>query len=930
MFNTYLFEKIVFLEKRCPLMNAKNPHTFFLLVFIFFSSLSLAQDAKKYAHNALAEKVYLQTDNEVYTNNKTIWFKAVILNASTHNPDIVSGVLYVELIDAQKKIRDRKLIKIDKGVGDGFFDLDASYVQGKYLIRAYTEWNKNFGNDFIFEKYIQIFSTSDGVKLPEAIQNIRRVDTLMNMQRFRVDLYPKIIDNKHKNKLKVVVTEDDKKDTVLVKKDNKERYVLDYSISKASDQFEIAFITDNNLHYSKTFSPKENYLDIQFFPESGDLVDGLTSKVGFKAIGIDGKGKYVEGVILNEKGEVITTFQSNPIGMGSFILSNVDGATQYSAKLTSEKKDEESLIPLPKVIKRGHTLMVTSQKNNVNVIISFNYEKQGKVDLKVSCRGYDYLEKRIVLSNKTSIVSMEKAMLPEGVLVFTLLEENGRPIAERLYFNEREGERVVISAAMNKLNFQYVQREYMDIDIETKNSEGLSVPTNMSLLVLNKDLFGKIQNSRESILSYFLLSSDIRGHIEDPGAYFVKDSSLEIDDLMLTQGWRKYNYTKPIGKFNHKLETGLEVSGIINVKDSKGKKRETDLVLTTFDEERYIYVKTVTAPGSFNFQLAPTYGGYVEAIVKSNETFENNKNPYRISLSKRKPLPVSFDANSITIVKDSLINKVVTEQRDQKIKEDDYYFYGSGVTQLDEVILNGYKLTPERKKMRDKYGSPNTIIEGDAIKEKEEDWSYGLYSVLFFNFRDKVNVKRVNGVLIAETIKKGKYDPPTLIVVDGIPVVSHDQELIQRIPVDEVKSFEVIDGAKGFSRLFQQVFPEASPPYPATGSVISIYTKSGNGLHAALRSKKQLDINTIPVFSKHKIYYTPTHDIDNSSDYLNPDVRFPIYWNPQVISDTDGKASVSFYNSDNTGNFMIIIEGVSNTGQVGYKQLEYTVKSRDN
>ena len=76
-------------------------------------------------------------------------------------------------------------------------------------------------------------------------------------------------------------------------------------------------------------------MDLQFFPESGELVHGLSSKVGFKAIDATGKGKIIEGAIVDEKENSITTFKSNSLGMGSFILINADSSKKYYARLKS-------------------------------------------------------------------------------------------------------------------------------------------------------------------------------------------------------------------------------------------------------------------------------------------------------------------------------------------------------------------------------------------------------------------------------------------------------------------------------------------------------------------------------------------------------------------------------------------------------------------
>ena len=89
----------------------------FTVFFIFLIGYVRSQESEKYSHNSLAEKIYLELDNEVYTNNKTIWFKAIVTNATTHETNLSSGVLYVELIDSNKYIVDTKIIKLKGGIG---------------------------------------------------------------------------------------------------------------------------------------------------------------------------------------------------------------------------------------------------------------------------------------------------------------------------------------------------------------------------------------------------------------------------------------------------------------------------------------------------------------------------------------------------------------------------------------------------------------------------------------------------------------------------------------------------------------------------------------------------------------------------------------------------------------------------------------------
>ncbi len=101
------------------------------------------------------EKVYLHVDRTYYHSGEDIWYKAYLVNAQTLQPISTSNNLYVELIDPNAKIVARNVIRIDS-VGTGDFHLRDSSQPGTYRIRAYTNWMRNFGDRFIFEKEIYV------------------------------------------------------------------------------------------------------------------------------------------------------------------------------------------------------------------------------------------------------------------------------------------------------------------------------------------------------------------------------------------------------------------------------------------------------------------------------------------------------------------------------------------------------------------------------------------------------------------------------------------------------------------------------------------------------------------------------------------------------------------------------------------------------
>ena len=119
----------------------------------------ISQSNSDYARNAYGEKIYLQTDNEVYAVNSTLWFKASVVNAVTLTGDYSSGVLYVDLISPSNEVVEHKIIKLRKGIASGHFDIEGNIEAGNYQLRAYTEWNKNFNEDFVFTKPLEVVSS---------------------------------------------------------------------------------------------------------------------------------------------------------------------------------------------------------------------------------------------------------------------------------------------------------------------------------------------------------------------------------------------------------------------------------------------------------------------------------------------------------------------------------------------------------------------------------------------------------------------------------------------------------------------------------------------------------------------------------------------------------------------------------------------------
>jgi len=209
-----------------------------LLLTQFYLAIRVhSQTPSAYDSLRVIEKVYLHVDRDSYFAGEDIWFKAYLIDALDRLLTNHSSNLHVDLISPSSKIISGRIIRLEGGLGNGDFKLPDDLRSGRYKLRAYTNYMRNFSDSLFFSKEI------------------------------------------------IVINSNDEKD-------------------KISD--EVKYV--------------ENKIRLCFFPEGGSLVDNVSSIVAFKATNSLGKGCDISGKIYSSNGDLITTFISTHLGMGSFFL----------------------------------------------------------------------------------------------------------------------------------------------------------------------------------------------------------------------------------------------------------------------------------------------------------------------------------------------------------------------------------------------------------------------------------------------------------------------------------------------------------------------------------------------------------------------------------------------------------------------------------
>lgn len=323
-----------------------------------------------------------------------------------------------------------------------------------------------------------------------------------------------------------------------------------------------------NISRSKvTESSKDSTFRFEIFPEGGNLVSGLLSKLAFRAT--DGKGNpvFVEGTIFQDD-KSLCKIKSVHDGMGAVLFTPFKDK-KYRIELNNGKS-----YPLPKIHPQGMALRILGQdKKQLNLVISQSVGlANGPIYLMGQMRGMICCIAKGMLKDSLRVSIPLDNFLYQGIVEFTLFDSSMRPFAERLVY-VHPNKKLNIALTPDKDN--YAIREKGTIKIKVTDAEGNPVRANLGISVFDRVYDNPVDPV--NILSYCYLSSQIRGKIYNPTYYFDErnDGRKEgLDLLLLTQGWRRYVWDTKDGSYQGWPFLTDEINGIQSLKIKSKKKDE--------------------------------------------------------------------------------------------------------------------------------------------------------------------------------------------------------------------------------------------------------------------------------------------------------------------------------------------------------------------
>src|SRR6185312_5071235 len=166
-----------------------------------------------------------------------------------------------------------------------------------------------------------------------------------------------------------------------------------------------------------------------------------------------------------------------------------------------------------------------------------------------------------------------KNKFPSGIVQFTLFSAGGEPLNERLVFIQNNDQ---LDLSVNSSGKVFTPRGKTKINFSAKNQLGQPVIGNFSVAVVDEIKVPSNKTAETTIFSNLLLTSDLKGYIEQPAYYFgaiTSKTKADLDILMLTQGYHRFEWKQILT--NHAVptvyqpESSFEITGYLKTLGGK-------------------------------------------------------------------------------------------------------------------------------------------------------------------------------------------------------------------------------------------------------------------------------------------------------------------------------------------------------------------------
>ncbi|MBO7580347.1 MAG: hypothetical protein J6T38_02350 [Bacteroidaceae bacterium] len=817
--------------------------------------LSYIQKAMNFNKVVPQEKVYLHFDNMGYFENETLWFKAYVSRTDNGHLSDLSKVLYVELLNPTGDVLQTLKYPIDSlGQSHGEMKLDTIMGSGLYEVRAYTRYMTNWGTNAVFSRVIPIFKkpAKEGDYSDLTIASIP---------------YHQRVPNRR-----------DPQDSLYVQAVAEEIY------------------TDR---LAKTIS-------VQFYPEGGDLIVGKKCRVAMLAVDDNGHPYEGEGFVMNGTGDVLASVKTDTLGRGIFeVVPDTGRFTFQMRNLQKGENRQVQFFTLPKAKEEGCALHVDAIHENMLATLQCTDKMCGNQLGYVLMHDGNIFRCDTLTAAPLIEIELDRQAMPEGVNQMTFFDSWGRIVSERLFFlcpKPDKADSIRIVAKTSKLK----PCGKVELELRTKPNANLSFSAIDAQTMTN----GKQGNMK----TWMLLSSEVRGYIHNVDYYFEADDKKHRQDadlLMLTQGWRRYDWRLMSERYTFRkaqpIEDQFYLNGQLKVYRKRNPVSNVRMYVSLYNQKGQSLIGNARTDslGNYAFKM-PFMDGewkmciYTTRDIKKKDKDKEKRKTYYVGIDRQfSPNPRYLTPLETAILHPLAPNAFVKKPFEELDEEDEFI----PITERDHVLQN---VTVKARKKRyftnddwlwknEAYGKQYATIYYDADKELDKILDRGEPVPRTIEFiRDKLNadldkygfdeyyIKGRNITFVVDNNEEGGY-AEWLNYVKSIYIVfnemmsptlgmwniidSPDHKIIVYIYTHRVFTTE---SNKGLRRTYFQGFNTAS-------------------------TFKTEDYSVIPPMA---------------------DFRRTIWWQPDIKTDEQGKAKVEFFNNSTCEEMYISVEGMTEDGKM--------------
>jgi hypothetical protein len=506
---------------------------------------------------------------------------------------------------------------------------------------------------------------------------------------------------------------------------------------------------------------------------------------------------------------------------------------------------------------------------------------------------------KVIKEEIQGVINTEQ--LHSGILHITFFNKDDQPLAERLCFVN---------------NKEYIQKGELitdTVDFSAKGKNRLSIQlkdtVQGSFSVSISDTKYNLSPAREeNIFSSMLLTSDLKGYIHHPAFYFTSDNDsvrTALDLVMMTNGWRRFKWTtlsqKAVQSPFYKDAAYISLAGKVTLRDTKKPFAESPLLLLLITEDSTRSMQMISTGKQGNFLLdSMLFFGKSRILISD---IRGKKSKYIYVKMTGDSIGKSFRQVAALLPLVNRTDLLLAINQAQVNMDYDALLKAKGLM-LEGVTVKAKKKSPVQE-LEEKYakgvfsGDANKII--DLVNNKDAESYQDIFDYLQLTVNGIVTSKDGNDYQVyyrqGGTASSMGSIPMTLYLDE----VQTDASFISTIPPNQIAMVKVFSSFVGAAS-------------NGAGGVLAIYTKKEADMNDVMRYAASMVKYT--GYSVTKEFYAPDYSVDKPAR-SQPDNRITLDWRPDIlINNIDPKIPVTFYNTDRTKSFKIVVEGMTLEGKM--------------